>query len=342
MTSDAYQAAIAKASEKDYEGAIALFNQILQDQPELAGAHYQRGLAHFKLGDFQAAIADYTSTLHLESDDAKVYFARGLAHFSAHQPDRAISDAKQAILLKSDYAAAYNLIGKVRQQQGTNRKAIASYKKAVEFYLDQRDIANCRRCLAQIRELQMQAQPSSEPVQPAPSIRPLINPHEFLKQAVQKAKQKNYRGAIEDLNWALEIDPLDAWAYASRGQVKANFGNLHGAIEDCQQASALFSQQANPDMAEKMQQTVQTLQTALQTAAKRTWAYEVMSVERLPRPEIEVGTPSRAVQKKLLRLVGDDRKIAAGLVKRLKLKHPGKPEDWYWEKAIYDLERDRS
>mgnify|MGYP001796837798 CR=1 FL=1 len=230
MTPASYQAAIAKASEKDYEGAIALFNQTLQDQPDFADAYYQRGSAQFKLGYFQAA----------------------------------------------------------------------------------------------------------------PPIRPLIDLHEFLRQAEQKAKQKNYQGAMEDLNWALEIDPLDAWAYASRGQVKANFGNLRGAIEDCQQAAVLFSQRANPKMAKQMQQTVQTLQTALQTAAKRTWAYEVMSVERMVCPDIEVGTPSRTVQKKLLRLVGDDRKIAAGLVKHLKLKHPGRPEDWYWEKAIYDLERDRS
>ena len=336
MTLDSYQAAIAKASDKDYEGAIALFNQTLQDQPDLAEAYYQRGLAHFKLGDFQAAISDYTSTLHIESDKAKVYFARGLAHLSAHQLDRAISDAKQAILLKPDYAAAYNLIGTVRQQQGADRKAITSYKKAVEFYLDQRDITNCRRCLAQIRELQVQ------PAQPAPPIRPLIDPHEFLRQAVQKAKQKNYQGAIEDLNWAIEIDPLDAWAYASRGQVKANFGNLCGAIEDCQQAVVLFTQRADQEMAQQMGQTVQTLQTALQKNVKRTWAYQVMSAERMPYPDVEVGMPSRVVQKKLLRLVGDDRKIAAGLVKRLKLKHPGKPEDWYWEKAIYDLERDRS
>ncbi|ESA39134.1 tetratricopeptide tpr-1 repeat-containing protein [Leptolyngbya sp. Heron Island J] len=338
MTSESYQTAIAKASEKDYKGAISLFNQILQDQPDLAEAYYQRGLAYFKLGDFQAAIADYTNALRLESNEAKVHFARGLAHLSANQVERAIADAKQAILLKPDYAAAYNLIGTVRQRQGAARKAIASYKKAVEFYLDQRDITNCRRCLGHIRELQVQPQPAPEPVQSAP----LIDPHKFLRQAVQKAKQKNYRGAMEDLDWALEIDPLDVWAYVSRGEVKANFGDLQGAIEDSQQAVVLFTQQANQEMAEQMRQTVQTFKTALQKAAKRTWAYQVMSVERMTRPDFGVGTPSRAVQKKLLRLVGDDRKIAAGLVKRLKLKHPGRPEDWYWEKAIYDLERDRS
>ena len=146
---------------------------------------------------------------------------------------------------------------------------------------------------------------------------------------------------MEDLDWALEIDPLDAWAYASRSQVRANFGDLQGAIEDSQQAAVLFGQQANQEMAEEMRQAAQTLQTALQQAAKRTYSYQVMSVTRMTRPDIEVGTPSRAIQRKLLRLVGDDRKIAVGLVRRLKLKNPGMPEDWYWEKAIYDLERDR-
>ena len=182
-----YQQGIAKAGEKDYEGAIALFNQALQDQPDLAEAYYQRGLAHFKLGDFQPAIADYTKALQPDSDDAKVHFARGLAHLSANQLDNAIADAKHAILLKPDYAAAYNLIGTVRQRQGAAQKAISSYKKAVELYLDQRDIANCRRCLAHIRELQDQPHPTPEPTQPVTPLRPLIDPNEFLKQAVQKS-----------------------------------------------------------------------------------------------------------------------------------------------------------
>ena len=336
-----YQQGVAKASEKDYVGAIAAFNQALQHQPDLADAYYHRGLVHFHLGDFPAAIADYTEALRLDHTSAPGYFARGLADLATGQLEAAIADAKQAILLKPDYAAAYNLIGTVRQRQAASQKAIASYKKAVELYLDQRDIANCRRCLSHIRELQAKSQPAPEAVQSSPPLRPLIDPNEFLKQALQKAEQRNYRGAMEDLDWALQIDPQDAWAYANRGKVQADLGDLRGAIEDFQQAATLFAHQANQEMAQQMRESIQRLHTSRQQAVKRVSFDQFRSSTRVTRQDIRVGTPSPAVQRKLLRLVGDDRKIAVGLVKRLKMKNPDMPEDWYWEKAIYDLERDR-
>ena len=50
--------------------------------------------------------------------------------------------------------------------------------------------------------------------------------------------------------------------------------------------------------------------------------------------------PSNA-DRKLLRLVGGDRKYAARILNQLSQKYPGKSHKWYLEKAIYDLERDR-
>lgn len=43
----------------------------------------------------------------------------------------------------------------------------------------------------------------------------------------------------------------------------------------------------------------------------------------------------------LLRLVQFDVATAERLVSGYQRKHPGKPDRWYIEKAIYDLERDR-
>ncbi|MBE7381021.1 MAG: tetratricopeptide repeat protein [Leptolyngbya sp. SIO1E4] len=342
MHSEFYQEGLAKANEKDYAGAIAAFNQALEHQPELAAAYYHRGLAHFNLGEFQAAIQDQTEALRLEADHAGSRFARGLAYLAVTHLDAAIADAKRVILLKPDSAAAYNLIGTARQRQKATEKAISSYKKAVEIYLDQREITNCRRCLGHIRELQAtRPQPMPASAQAAPPLRPLINPHGFLKQALQKAQQRNYRGAMEDLDWALQIDPQDAWAYASRGKVRADLGDFRGAIDDSQQAATLFVSQSNQEMAQQMREAVQTLQGSLKQAAQQAKAYQAHVRKQATLQAAAAGRPSRAVQRKLFRLVGDDRKIAVGLVQRLKLKHPGKPEDWYWEKAIYDLSRDR-
>jgi hypothetical protein len=47
------------------------------------------------------------------------------------------------------------------------------------------------------------------------------------------------------------------------------------------------------------------------------------------------------LERKLLKLLGGKHKIANRLIQQSRLKHPDKSADWHWEKAIYDLERDR-
>jgi hypothetical protein len=56
---------------------------------------------------------------------------------------------------------------------------------------------------------------------------------------------------------------------------------------------------------------------------------------------IRIEQGSRRLQKKLLRLLHDERDTANRLLSQAKLKNPNKSVDWYVEKVIYDLERDR-
>jgi hypothetical protein len=56
---------------------------------------------------------------------------------------------------------------------------------------------------------------------------------------------------------------------------------------------------------------------------------------------IRIEQASRRLQKKLLRLLHDDRDTANRLLSQAQRKNPNKSVDWYAEKAIYDLERDR-
>ncbi len=50
---------------------------------------------------------------------------------------------------------------------------------------------------------------------------------------------------------------------------------------------------------------------------------------------------SRSTRKQLLRLVGGSAPVAQRLVQDISDHNPDKPEQWCWEKAIYDIERDR-
>ncbi|MGC1309578.1 MAG: hypothetical protein WA885_20340 [Phormidesmis sp.] len=50
---------------------------------------------------------------------------------------------------------------------------------------------------------------------------------------------------------------------------------------------------------------------------------------------------SRGTRKKLMGLVGGNASVAQRLVSDVKDHNPGRTEQWCWEKAIYDIERDR-
>ncbi|GAA6623610.1 ABC transporter permease [Scytonema sp. NUACC26] len=67
-----------------------------------------------------------------------------------------------------------------------------------------------------------------------------------------------------------------------------------------------------------------------------------------PRPssngsklQTEERTPDASLKNKLISLLSGDTSTAERLVEQAKQDFPGMPENWYWEKSIADLERDR-
>jgi hypothetical protein len=61
-----------------------------------------------------------------------------------------------------------------------------------------------------------------------------------------------------------------------------------------------------------------------------------------PAPTTAPTRPVRSrTEKELLRLVGGNRAVAERLVEQVQIRNPHHSEQWCWEKAIYDIQRDR-
>ncbi len=328
MSESFYQQGIAKADAQDYPGALQAFDQAIATQPNFTAAYYNRGLARFKINDLTGAIADYTTAIRLDANHTQFYFARSLTHLSQGDLQAAIADAEQVIRLDANHAGAYNLLGNLWQRKAQIGRAIVHYKKAAELYLEQKDAANCRRCLAIVQQIK-----PKPPDQLTQAFAPVAI-SDFINQASDKARRGDFAGAIEDLDWAIQIDPHDAEAYAARGRVLEKMGNPNYASENYQLAARLFSQQGNSAMQQSMLKAIQQIKLPepQYTSTKAPVSRQIV---------VASGRISPQVQARLMRLVSYDRKIVTRLVEQLKLKNPGMSEDWYWEKAIYDLERDR-
>jgi tetratricopeptide (TPR) repeat protein len=67
---------------------------------------------------------------------------------------------------------------------------------------------------------------------------------EFYNRGLEKAKQKNYAGAIEDFNQAIQLDPYFSTAYIERGLAYYKSGATLQAVFDYNEAIKLDGENA--------------------------------------------------------------------------------------------------
>ena len=127
---------IAYNEKKEYDRAIADFNQFLQLNPKFAEAFNNRGIAYGNKGEYDRAIADFNQALQLNPKSAEAFNNRGNAYGYKKEYDRAIADFNQVLLLNPKDAEAFNNRGIAYELKGDKVKAIESYRQALAVAQD--------------------------------------------------------------------------------------------------------------------------------------------------------------------------------------------------------------
>ena len=128
--------ALAYSYKNEYDRAIADFNQALKLNPENAKAFNNRGLGYYYKNEYDRAIADFNQALQLNPNFAEFFNNRGLAYKDKKEYDRAIADFNQALLLNPKNAYAFNSRGSAYELKGDKVKAIESYRQALAVAQD--------------------------------------------------------------------------------------------------------------------------------------------------------------------------------------------------------------
>ena len=95
-----YNRGIEYDEKRDYDRAIADYNEVIRLDPIYAKAYCDRGNAWRNKGDLDRAIADYNEAIRLDPKDAGCYKNRGVANLYAGSLSRALADLNQASELK--------------------------------------------------------------------------------------------------------------------------------------------------------------------------------------------------------------------------------------------------
>jgi tetratricopeptide (TPR) repeat protein len=129
---DAYDnRGIAYANKRDYDRAIADFNETIRLDPKYAAAYSNRGNAYNDKGDHERAIPDLNEAIRLDPKDAAAYNNRCWARFlMGRDLDQALADCTESLRLFPN-ADTINTRGVVQFKLGAFDRAIADLSAAI-------------------------------------------------------------------------------------------------------------------------------------------------------------------------------------------------------------------
>ncbi|WP_310418459.1 trypsin-like peptidase domain-containing protein [Chamaesiphon sp. OTE_8_metabat_110] len=218
---DDYLASAAqKYRNRDYRGALAEYDRVIQLQPNSSPAYNYRGVLKVKIQDFEGGLADYNRAIQLDANYGEAYSNRGNLKANKLQDlsgamadyDLAISlQERSANELSPKYAPAYAYRGRLKVKNMDANAGLADYNRAIK-----------------------------------------IDPNEatyYSYRAFLKIVTNDRPGAMTDFNRSIEIDPNNASTYFKRGDFRYyTLKDFAGAITDLEIAAKLAEQQDDTEL----------------------------------------------------------------------------------------------
>ncbi|MBP0002456.1 MAG: tetratricopeptide repeat protein [Cyanobacteria bacterium SBC] len=352
-----YGRALVRLALKNFPGALADVDRAIELDTNYAAAYQLRGTICRRLADRNGAIESFKQAAHLylaakdkEScqrcldrvkelqppqpsastrkmpqspiPSVEDFYAQLLDLVRKGDARNVLQDLNWAIQADENDARAYCCRGIVRLQIGNTREALEDFNRALQ--LDAND------ALAYRNRGKVRLQLGDRAGALADFDRALeLDPEDPLVYVARGNAFRDvgdYPRSLSDYGRALELDPDSAQAYLNRALAHTRLEETRKAIEDYQTAASKFCEQQDWD---NYHDTLEKLQQ-LQAGAPK-------SVARESSSEI----PKDRLRQRLLLLVGGHWELAERLIAQAKLYYPNRSEDWYIEKIVYDIERER-
>ncbi|MGW3649721.1 tetratricopeptide repeat protein [Streptomyces sp. NPDC000878] len=221
---------------REYEKALAEYEQAVALDPGLERAYYGRGVTHAEQRDYAAAITDLDRADELAPDTARILFVRGDYHRILGHHEEAVRDLDRAVVLGPDLAGAWASRGVTRHGTGDTEHALADLDRALE--LDPEHV------WALVRRARVHRSRGERDGQLADLDRAVVLGPELAWVACERGDALRVADrdadALADYDRALELDPAYASAYASRGVSRSRLGRNEGALADLDKALELY------------------------------------------------------------------------------------------------------
>ncbi len=127
------EAAIQHQRRGRLEDAAAIYQQVLQSEPDNHQALHLLGLIEYQFGDDESAISLLRQAVDRDPRQSMIHNSLGLALHRNGQLEEAVARFQRAIELAPDSAQPYNNLGILFRDQGSFERAFEAYQKALEL-----------------------------------------------------------------------------------------------------------------------------------------------------------------------------------------------------------------
>jgi tetratricopeptide (TPR) repeat protein len=128
-----YNRGVTRYDLREWDGAIADFDESLMLNPLRVMAWIKRGNARFNKGDLDEAINDFNLALRLDPRSIIALNNRGLAWQNKGKLDAALGDYARALELDPRLTVALNNRAGIKHDRGDLRGALDDYNRAIEI-----------------------------------------------------------------------------------------------------------------------------------------------------------------------------------------------------------------
>jgi tetratricopeptide (TPR) repeat protein len=222
----------AYLAAKNYDAAIADYDEAIRRKPDYPEAYNNRGLAYDDKGDHDAAIRDYDTAIRLKPDYSDSFNNRGVAYDGKGLTHRAMEDFDQAIALNPNDAKAFN-------NRGSDYYALKDYDRAIED-LDQALRLNPRSGKAFLnRGLVYEAKKDLDNAQSDFTQAVLADPtlsDPFFELGRLYSQDGDHLGAAQEFREVVKLEPKDDVAWNNLCWELALADHLGEALEDCNES----------------------------------------------------------------------------------------------------------
>jgi tetratricopeptide (TPR) repeat protein/tRNA A-37 threonylcarbamoyl transferase component Bud32 len=221
-------AARLNGSAERWEESLAFAEKALARAPEDIGALVSRSRANTGLADFARGYADAERASKLAPDSADALTARAAAAYGMGRYLQAAEDARRALALDPENKNAFQIM---KLAEGRTKKAPDFENSAAPQLADTVE----REYHGMIEQLNQVEERRQAPIEePGPSAVARL-----VSSSGSKLTVKDYQGAVEDADRALELDPENVRALYFRAAAHNLVGEYGEAARDATRGLAI-------------------------------------------------------------------------------------------------------